>query len=329
MSKSLTDGFGRIATDLRVSVTDRCDLRCTYCMPEEGLSWTPPDEVLSFDEIERLVSVAMTLGVRTVRLTGGEPLMRARLPDLVRRLSGVGLDDLSMTTNGTTLARHAKALKTAGLCRVNVSLDSLERHRFTAMTRRDRIEQVLEGISVAAEVGLLPVKVNCVVLRGVNDDEVVAFAEFARSTGCQIRFIEYLPLDADHAWTSADVVPSSEVLASIAGVYQIVPDNSITGQPATVYRFADGAPGSVGVIASVTEPFCDSCDRIRLSADGQLRSCLFSSDETDLRSLLRVGATDEVITHAMLSTVAQKQKGHGIGTSLFIRPRRSMSMIGG
>ncbi len=326
---ALVDSFGRIATDLRVSVTDRCDLRCLYCMPEEGLTWTPSDEILSFAEIERLLRVMQTLGVTTIRLTGGEPLMRRDLPNLIARIKQLGVEDISMTTNGTMLARHADALKRAGLRRVNVSLDSLDHDRFTMITRRDRLERVLEGLNAASSVGLSPVKINCVIVRGVNDDEVVAFAELARVTGFDVRFIEYLPLDADQQWTAAGVVPSAELITRIDATYELEAEVALEAAPSRNFRFADGAPGSVGFIASVTEPFCESCNRIRLTADGQFRSCLFSVKELDLRAMIRGGAEDAEMASAIVASVANKQAGHGIGTPVFVRPARSMSAIGG
>lgn len=326
-SDVLIDSFGRIATDLRVSVTDRCDLRCTYCMPEEGLDWTPPAELLSFDEIERLVRIFQNLGVKTLRLTGGEPLMRKGLPDLISRLDALGLDDLSMTTNATTLARHAAALKESGLKRVNISLDSLDRHKFTMLTRRDKIDNVLEGIAAAAAVGLQPIKVNCVVVRGVNESEAVEFATLARKLSIHVRFIEFMPLDADENWKADQVVPTAELVADIRAQYPL--QEPVVNGPSTVYAFTDEAGGSVGFIGSVTEPFCDACDRLRLSADGKLQTCLFAREETDLRVLLRSDATDEDIANTIKDSVAHKQAGHGIGTKTFVRPPRSMSMIGG
>ncbi len=325
----LVDSFGRVATDLRVSVTDKCDLRCLYCMPEEGLTWTPTEELLTFDEMERLVKIMHSLGVDTVRLTGGEPLLRRDLPDLIRRIKAIGIQHVAMTTNGTMLAKHAIALKEAGLDRVNVSLDSLDRHQFSAITRRDRLEKVLAGLDAAATAGLTPVKINCVIVKGVNDNEVIQFAQLARSTGFDIRFIEFLPLDADHQWTADNVVPSTEVVARIAAEFPLTAVVARGAAPARKFNFADGSPGSIGVISSISDPFCDSCDRIRLTADGQFRSCLFSVDELDLRVLLRDGSDDQAIVAALIGEVMGKQAGHGIGTSVFVRPSRSMSAIGG
>jgi cyclic pyranopterin phosphate synthase len=325
---SLIDGFGRVADDLRISVTDRCDFRCTYCMPAEGLKWLPRAEVLTFEEIARIASVFVSLGVRTIRLTGGEPLARRDLPALVAMLNELGVPDLSMTTNGSTLAAHADALARAGLRRINVSVDSLLRHRFAEMTRRDALDRVLEGLRAAEAAGLSPIKLNCVVIRGTNDDEVVDFARFARATGYDVRFIEFMPLDADGTWTRTSVVPSAEVLARIGEAFPLeAVDHG--PEPAREFRFADGARGSVGVIASVTEPFCSSCDRIRVTADGQFRTCLFALDETDLRALVRGGASDDDIAAAIGDAVARKWAGHHIGARDFVRPARSMSMIGG
>jgi cyclic pyranopterin phosphate synthase len=324
----LVDGFGRVADDLRVSVTDRCNFRCTYCMPAEGLEWLPRSEVLTFEEISRLVAIFVGLGVRTVRLTGGEPLLRRDLDELVAQLSAAGVTDLSMTTNGFLLAAKAKALAAAGLRRINVSVDSLLQHRFAAMTRRDALDAVMEGLAAAERAGMAPVKLNCVVIRGTNDDEVVDFARFARTTGYEARFIEFMPLDADKGWQRDQVVPSEEVLATIDRAHPLVAAGT-GAEPAQVYTFADGAPGSVGVIPSVTAPFCASCNRVRITADGQFRTCLFSLGETDLRGMLRAGANDDEIAGAIRHAVAGKWAGHAIGAEGFTRPDRSMSMIGG
>lgn len=324
----LIDGHGRVATDLRVSVTDRCDLRCTYCMPEDGLDWLAPAEQLRFDEIERLVALFVELGVRSVRLTGGEPLLRPRLAELVASLSSLGLEDLALTTNGTTLERHAAALHDAGLTRVNVSLDSLISHRFVEMTRRDALDRVLRGISAAQDAGLDPVKVNCVVVGGTNDDEILDFVDFARRTGCEVRFIENMPLGAGGRWVPDRVVPAAEVLAVVTDRHELVP-RARGAEPASSYGFADGAPGGIGVIASVTEPFCADCDRLRLTSDGFLRTCLFAHDETDLRGPLRAGATDAELAASIRAAVAAKGPGHAIGARDFEQPVRVMSRIGG
>lgn len=325
---SLVDGFGRVADDLRISVTDKCNFRCTYCMPAEGLKWLPRNEILTFEEIDRLAGIFVGLGVKTIRLTGGEPLMRRDLARLVGMLSARGVPDLSLTTNGFWLADQAQDLADAGLKRINVSVDSLLQHRFAEMTRRDALESVMEGLRGAEAAGLSPIKLNCVVIRGTNDDEIVDFARFARDTGYQVRFIEFMPLDADEAWERSAVVPSAEVLQRIAEVFALEPV-AHGPEPATVYRFADGAKGGVGVISSVTEPFCDSCNRIRITAEGQLRNCLFALGETDLRALLRGDATDDDIVEAITGNVASKWRGHLIDRPGFKRPGRSMSMIGG
>ena len=325
---ALVDGFGRVADDLRVSVTDRCNFRCTYCMPAEGMEWLPRSEVLSFEEIARLVRVFAGLGVRTVRLTGGEPLLRRDLEVLVAQLGATGLSDLSMTTNGFLLAGKAEALAGAGLRRVNVSVDSLLRHRFESMTRRDALDAVLEGLAAAERAGMSPIKLNCVVIRGTNDDEVLDFARFARATGYEVRFIEFMPLDADEAWSRDQVMSSDEVRQVVDRTYPLLRQDG-GREPARSYRFADGAPGRVAVIPSVTAPFCATCNRVRLTADGQFRTCLFSLEETDLRALLRSGANDADIASAVAAAVSGKWAGHSIGEATFSRPGRSMSMIGG
>lgn len=327
-SPQLVDSFGRVAADLRISVTDRCDLRCNYCMPEGGLDWLPADEQLRFDEIERLAALLVSSGIRTVRLTGGEPLMRTRLPELVGRLAALGLDDLALTTNGTMLARHAEALRSNGLTRVNVSLDSLVSNRFERITRRDALAKVLEGIRAAKQAGLDPVKVNCVVVAGTNDDEVLDFVGFARRTGCEVRFIENMPLGAGGRWVARSVVPSMELIELVHAHHPLEALEQ-GNEPASSYRFVDGAPGRVGVVASVTEPFCSRCDRLRLTSDGQLRTCLFAHDETDLRTPMREGATDEQLRELVTAAVAGKGPGHAIGERGFEQPVRVMSRIGG
>lgn len=326
---ALVDGYGRRVKDLRISVTDRCNFRCTYCMPAEGLDWLPSDQLLSFDEIHRIAGVcAERFGFEAFRLTGGEPLLRPRLTELVALLSGLGVD-IALTTNGTGLIRHAGGLAAAGLSRVNISCDSLRRERFAEMTRRDELDRVLAGIDAALAAGLAPVKVNVVVMRGMNDDEVVDFARFGRERGVDIRFIEYMPLDADGGWKPETVVPSAEIIAAIDEVFPLERAH-YDGDPAPahLWRYEDSA-GTVGVIPSVTEPFCGDCDRVRITADGQLRTCLFSLDETDLRGILRSGGSDDDLADAMSGAVADKWEGHRIGQVSFKRPRRSMSQIGG
>ncbi|HZA75664.1 MAG TPA: GTP 3',8-cyclase MoaA [Acidimicrobiales bacterium] len=323
----LVDGYGRVHRDLRISVTDRCNFRCTYCMPAEGMKWLPRDEVLTFEEIERIARVcAERFGVDSVRLTGGEPTVRAHLPVLVGKLAALGVD-LALTTNGATLRLLAGDLVAAGLRRVNISLDTLRHDRFVTLTRRDELDNVLDGIEAAKEAGLDPVKVNAVVMRGVNDDEVVDLATFGRERGVTVRFIEWMPLDADGRWESDAVVSQEEILAAIDTIYPVEPIQR-GHEPAERFAYRDGR-GEVGVIPSVTRPFCGSCDRIRLTADGQLRSCLFAVDEVDLRAVVRGGASDDELAGAVQRCVAAKWAGHMIGQVQFVRPRRSMSQIGG
>ena len=323
----LMDGFGRAHRDLRISVTDRCNFRCRYCMPAEGLEWLPRDGLLSFEEISRVASLVVErFGIRSIRLTGGEPTVRAKLPDLVRLLSPLPVD-LALTTNGATLRLLAAELAEAGLCRINVSLDSLRRDRFEELTLRNGLARVLDGIEAALAAGLSPVKVNVVVMRGVNDDELVDFARFGRELGITVRFIEFMPLDAEEAWSEAAVVSQEEILATIGAVYPLEPP-ARSNAPATRFRYMDGG-GEIGVVASVTQSFCDSCDRIRLTADGQFRNCLFATEEFDLRGLLRSGASDDEVADLVERAVAAKWAGHGIGRVDFIRPARSMSQIGG
>ncbi len=326
----LVDARGRAVTDLRLSLTDRCNFRCTYCMPAEGLPWLPRPELLTAGEIERLVRVFAGMGVTEVKLTGGEPLLRREALEIVERVRAVdaGLD-LSLTTNGFLLDRLAEPLRRAGLDRLNVSCDSLLRSRFEAMTRRDALHKVQEGLAAAEAAGFQPIKLNCVVIGGTNDDEVVDFARLARRTGYDVRFIEYMPLDADHAWERAKVVPSACVRAPIEARYPLVARQR-GPEPATSFAFADGAPGSVGFISSVTEPFCDTCNRVRVTAEGQLRVCLFALDETDLRAVLRDGETgDDGLADAVRTAVWPKWAGHRINLPDFVQPRRTMSAIGG
>jgi len=326
---ALVDTFGRVADDLRISVTDRCNFRCTYCMPAEGLAWLPKDEILSFEELTRLLRIFVGLGVRSIKVTGGEPTVRADLPTLVRMFRSVGPElDISITTNGVLLDRLAGPLAEAGVDRATVSCDSLLRHRFAEMTRRDALERVLAGLRAAEEAGLTPIKINCVVIGGTNDGEVVDFARWARETGYEVRFIEYMPLDAEHAWERAKVVPSARILDAVDAAFPLVAVGH-ENEPATSYRFADGAPGRIGVIASVTEPFCDTCNRLRLTAEGQVRACLFALEETDLRGPMRRGATDAELETLIRAAVWSKWSGHRINHPDFVQPARSMSMIGG
>ncbi|WP_354639399.1 GTP 3',8-cyclase MoaA [Kitasatospora camelliae] len=324
----LVDRFGRVHTDLRVSLTDRCNLRCTYCMPAEGLNWLPKAEVLTDDEIVRLVGIAVDrLGIRSVRLTGGEPLLRRGLPGLIARLTGLG-PELSLTTNGIGLARTAGDLKAAGLHRVNVSLDTLRPDRYAEITRRDRIADVLAGLAAARDAGLDPVKVNAVPVRGVNEDEILDLVAFAAEHGYRMRFIESMPLDAQGAWDRDKMITADEILEILGGRWQLVPVGRHGNAPAEEWRIA-GTPTVIGVIASVTRPFCGGCDRVRLTADGQLRNCLFATRESDLRALLRGGADDDRIERAWRDTIARKGPGHDIGSAEFVRPDRPMSAIGG
>jgi len=340
----LVDGYGRVHRDLRISVTDRCNFRCTYCMPVEGMTWLPRSEVLTFEEIERVARVCVErFGVDSIRLTGGEPTVRAHLPALVAKLAALRVGDadaggdaavdggrpidLSLTTNGATLRTVAPALVDAGLQRVNVSLDTLRPDRFVELTRRDQLDDVLDGIDAALEAGLAPVKINAVVMRGVNDDEIVDMAAFGRDRGVTMRFIEWMPLDADGQWNDRRVVGQDEIVAAIDAVFPL--DPIVRGsEPAERFAYRDGR-GEVGVIPSVTRPFCSTCDRIRLTADGQLRSCLFAVDETDLRGMLRSGVSDDELAAEVARCVAGKWAGHMIGQVTFVRPRRSMSQIGG
>ena len=323
----LVDSFGRVHRDLRISVTDRCNFRCSYCMPAEGMDWLPRDEVLTFEEIERIARVMVDrFGIDSIRLTGGEPTVRAHFPVLVGKLAELGVD-LALTTNGATLANQAHDLHAAGLRRINISLDSLRPDRFIELTRRDELDNVLAGIDAAVAARLEPVKINVVMMRGVNDDEVVDFARFGRERGVIVRFIEFMPLDADQGWTRDQVVSQAEIVDAIDRVFPI--DAVARGhQPAERFRYRDGA-GEVGVIPSVTRPFCDSCDRVRLTSEGRLRNCLFAVEEFDLRDVMRSGGSDDDLAQVIQRCVAAKWAGHAIGQVTFIRPRKSMSQIGG
>jgi GTP 3',8-cyclase len=325
----LVDSFGRVADDLRISVTDRCNFRCTYCMPADGLQWLPKSELLTFEEMARLLALFVRLGVRSLKVTGGEPTIRADLPTLVRMFRQVGPDlDISITTNGMLLDTLAAPLADAGVDRATVSCDSLLRHRFKEMTRRDALDKVLAGLRAAEVAGLTPIKINTVVIGGTNDGEIVDFARWARETGYEVRFIEYMPLDAQHAWEREKVVPGARILAAIDTEYPLLAD-APDAEPAAGYLFADGAPGRIGVIASVTEPFCDTCNRLRLTAEGQFRTCLFALEETDLRGPLRDGATDDDLEVLIREAVRAKWSGHRINHADFVQPARSMSAIGG
>ena len=298
-------------------------------MPPEGLPWLPKDELLTFEEIVRVASVLVGEGIESFKLTGGEPLVRRDLPLLIAGLRDAAPEaDISVTTNGVLLAERARELKAAGLDRVSVSCDSLLKHRFAEITLRDALDEVMRGLEVAAAEDLGPIKINTVVMRGINDDEAVAFAELARAADYDVRFIEYMPLDAQDEWNADRVVPGAEILAAIAERFPLEPIEQ-GAAPAATYRFADGSPGKVGVISSVTAPFCESCDRLRLTSDGHLRACLFSLDEVDLKEPLRSGADDAHLAELARACVAAKWAGHHIGRPDFVRPSRSMSMIGG
>jgi cyclic pyranopterin phosphate synthase len=326
----LFDGHGRRIGDLRVSVTDRCNFRCQYCMPADGLPWLERSEILTFEEIERLVAVFASMGVGDVRLTGGEPLVRKDFPRLVAMLSKLdGLNDLSVTTNGYLLERDAAALVEAGIDRVNVSIDSLQRDKFFEMTRRDALPQVLRGLdALGAHPEVHPIKVNAVAMRGFTEDEAIRFADFARSTAFQVRFIEFMPLDADHSWTPDSVLTGDELRSLIHAVYPLEELPREPSATARVFRFADGQ-GEIGFINPVSEPFCADCNRVRLTAEGKLRTCLFSLHETDLREPLRSGASDEEIEKIIRDSVWRKELKHHVGEKGFRQPARSMSAIGG
>ena len=331
MPEPLIDPFDRVVRDLRISITDRCNFRCTSCMPEEGMDWLPRQEILTFEEIERVARLCVErFGFTGIRLTGGEPTVRSHLPVLVEKLAQLGVD-LAMTTNGATLALMAGDLKRAGLRRLNISLDSLQRERFLALTKRDRLDEVLAGIDAAIAAGFDPVKVNVVLMRGVNDDEILDFARFGREKGIGIRFIEWMPLDAQGAWNDETVVTYDEVVRVLSSEFAIEPVPGRGSQPAERFRYLDGGGNGseVGVIASVTRSFCGDCDRVRLTAEGEFRNCLFAVRETDLRALLRGGATDDEVAEAIKADVGQKWAGHSIGQVTFIKPPRSMSQIGG
>jgi cyclic pyranopterin phosphate synthase len=328
----LIDPYARRVKDLRVSITDRCNFRCAYCMPVEGMQWLPRDELLTYEEIARVARVCVErFGFDSVRITGGEPLVRAHVTRLVQMLAPLDVD-IAMTTNGVKLAELAHDLVAAGLKRINVSLDSLDRERFFALTKRDELDRVLAGIDAARAAGLDPVKINAVVMRGVNDDEVVDLARFGRERDVGVRFIEFMPLDAQGEWSNDKVVPAREIVERIDAVFPLERAGHEHGhvEPAERFVYRDGV-GDVGVIASVTEPFCDNCDRVRLTAEGQFRTCLFALDETDLRAILRSDApdTDDQLAHAIERSVGTKWAGHRIGQVDFVRPGRSMSQIGG
>ncbi len=326
--RDLVDPYGRVVRDLRISVTDRCNFRCTYCMPEEGMQWMPRSEILTFEEIERLARICIDhYGFDGIRLTGGEPTIRANITSLVSKLATLGVD-VAMTTNAGTLRNIARQLRDAGLSRINISLDTLDREKFERMTRRDELDNVLAGIQAAKRAGFDPVKINTVVERGVNDDEIVDLARFGRDEGVEVRFIEFMPLDASDEWQRAQVVGQDEIVAAIDAEFPLEQVPARGAAPANMWRYADGA-GHVGVIPTVTKPFCGDCDRVRLTADGQFRTCLFATDEFDLRAALRAGETDDQIADRIERAVGTKWAGHQINQVNFVRPARTMSQIGG
>ncbi|MGI5122648.1 GTP 3',8-cyclase MoaA [Marinactinospora thermotolerans] len=328
----LADSYGRTATDLRVSLTDRCNLRCSYCMPPEGLDWLPKPELLTDDELNRLIRIGVTmLGIEEVRFTGGEPLLRRGLPGIVAATTALEpRPSTALTTNGIGLARLAPALAEAGLRRVNVSLDTLDPDVFERLARRRRLDDVLEGMAGAAAAGLVPVKVNAVLMRGVNDHEATRLLRYCLDHGYELRFIEQMPLDAQHGWRRDNMITAEEILDRLSAEFHLEPagDAERGSAPAEVF-WVDGGPQRVGVIGSVTRPFCGACDRVRLTADGQIRNCLFAREESDLRALLRGGADDEEIAQRWRAAVAGKLPGHGINDPSFLQPSRPMSAIGG
>jgi GTP 3',8-cyclase len=328
----LTDSYGRTATDLRVSLTDRCNLRCSYCMPAEGLDWLPKPELLTDDEIVRLVGLAVSrLGITEVRFTGGEPLLRRGLPAIIERVAVLEpRPEISVTTNGIGLDRLAGPLRAAGLDRINVSLDTLSQATFVQLANRDRLGDVLAGLTAAAATGMTPVKVNAVLMRGINDGEAPALLRYCLDRGYQLRFIEQMPLDAQHGWRRDEMVTADEILTMLGGEFSLVPaDAELRGSAPAETFLVDGGPQTVGIVGSVTRPFCGSCDRIRLTADGQLRNCLFARAENDLRTPLRAGASDAELIAQWQRCIQAKLPGHGINDPGFLQPARPMSAIGG
>jgi cyclic pyranopterin phosphate synthase len=330
-SRPLVDRFGRTATDLRVSLTDHCNLRCTYCMPAEGLDWLPNDKLLTDDEVVRLVGIAVRLlGVDEVRFTGGEPLVRRGLVDIIRRTTMLApRPKVSLTTNGLGLARTADALAGAGLDRVNVSLDTVDRETFTRLTLRDRLDDVIAGLAAADAAGLHPVKVNAVLIRGVNEGQAPELLRWCLKRGYELRFIEQMPLDPQHGWRRDEMITADEIFALLETEFTLEPAEEPRGSAPAELFSVDGGGGTVGVIASVTRPFCGDCDRVRLTADGQVRNCLFAREESDLRTALRSGASDEELAQRWRDAVLPKRPGHGIDDLTFLQPTRPMSAIGG
>ncbi|WNM25455.1 GTP 3',8-cyclase MoaA [Demequina capsici] len=332
MTAPLADTFGRVHRDLRISLTDRCSLRCTYCMPADGVPWLRKDSLLTSDELVRVARVAVEAGITTLRLTGGEPLLRPDVVDVVARMAALegpdGTPEISLTTNALKLPELAEPLVEAGLDRVNISLDTLRADRFLALTRRDRLDDTLAGIDAALRAGLAPVKLNTVVMRGVNDDEIVDLAEFATTRGLHLRFIEQMPLDAGHTWDRGTMVEADEILDALTARWSLAERPGRGADPAQTWVL-DGGPTTIGVIASVTRPFCGSCDRIRLTADGQVRACLFARTETDVRAVLRSGGSDSDVDAAIRRCLLGKKAGHDIDDPGFLQPTRPMSAIGG
>jgi cyclic pyranopterin phosphate synthase len=331
LAGGLIDGFGRLHDNLRISVTDRCNIRCFYCMPEEGVKFMEREEILTFEEIERFVRVAAGMGVTKLRVTGGEPLLRRDLPVLIAKLAAVpGIQDLALTTNGVLLKAQAAALYDAGLRRINIHLDTLDRQRFIQITRRDEIAKVLDGIEECRRLGMSPIKINAVAVKGLVEPDILPLAHYCRDNGLELRFIEFMPLDAQHLWDKKQVLTADEIVELLSR--EISPLLEIPDQdpraPATEYRYADGG-GRVGFIASISKPFCLNCNRVRLTSDGKLRYCLFAIDETDVKGILRGGAGDEQIAAIIQETVAAKWRGHEINTTGFVPPPRPMYAIGG
>lgn len=327
----LVDSYGRVHTNLRISVTDRCNIRCFYCMPNENVRFKPRAEILTFEEITRFVRMMVRLGVSKLRLTGGEPLVRAELPDLVAQLATLpGITDLALTTNGMLLAEQAQALKAAGLQRLNISLDGLQEETFRRIARREGLDQVLAGIFAAKEAGFERIRLNAVSIRGITEAEIVPLGEFARQHGLEMRFIEFMPLDAENQWETQQVLSGAEVRRKLEDAFgPLVPiQRNDASQPAVDFQFADGV-GRIGFINPVTQPFCQACNRLRLTAEGKLRNCLFSTIEWDIRSLLRGGGSDEQIIELVRRSIAAKKPGHGIDSDTFIKPERPMYQIGG
>lgn len=326
---ALMDTYGRAHDDLRISVTDRCNFRCFYCMPEEGMTFLPHDEVLTYEEIARVVRITTELGFSSYHLTGGEPLLRKDLDELIRMMLDINPEmDLALTTNGVFLPQMGKRLYDAGLRRVNISLDSLDENKFLLMTRRNVFNQVMEGIEAAAEAGFNPIKINAVALKNLTEEELPRFAKWSRETGYVVRFIEYMPLDADQAWEKNKVLTAEEILEGLSSEGDLELVSGHPSDPATRYRYKDGK-GEVGVIASVTRPFCQACNRIRLTAEGEIRTCLFSTMEHNIKALLRGDTTDGEIKKWLADVVRMKTPGHLIGQKEFVQPERSMSAIGG